>query len=149
MNDVKTGDGYREKLVSVNRTSKTTAGGRDMGFSALVVVGDLTGMIGIGLGKAREVPDAIRKAMEQGRKDMKRINLNGNTIHYEINHKYGATRIFMKPATEGTGVIAGGPMRAIFEVIGIQNILTKVYGSTNPINVVRATVQAIIKYRIA
>jgi small subunit ribosomal protein S5 len=140
----KSGDGLKEKLVAVNRTAKVVAGGRNFRFTALVVVGDGQGMFGFGLGKAPEVPDAIRKAMEQGRKNMRRIELKGNTIHYEVKGKFGATRVLIKPAAEGTGVIAGGPMRAVFEVIGVENILAKVYGSSNPINVVRATVAALM-----
>ncbi len=143
--NTKSGDGYREKLVAVNRTAKVVAGGRTFGFTALVLVGDGNGLVGIGLGKAAEVPSAIQKAMLNGRKNMKRVDLNGTTIHYEIHEKFGSTRVFMKPAAEGTGVIAGGPMRAVFEVIGVENVLAKVYGSSNPINVVRATVKALVE----
>lgn len=142
-NESKSGDGYREKLVAVNRTAKVVKGGRTFGFTALVLVGDGSGLLGIGIGKAAEVPAAIQKAMLNGRKNMKRVDLRGTTLHYETNYKFGATRVFLKPAAEGTGIIAGGPMRAVFEVIGVENVLAKVYGSSNPINVVRATVNAL------
>jgi len=138
------GDGFREKLVAINRVSTTTAGGRSMSFTALVVVG-ANGMIGVGLGKGREVPDAIRKAMEQGRKDMKHISLNGGTTHYPIKSKYNSSKVFIQPASKGTGVIAGGPMRAVFEVLGVTDIIAKVlHGATNPINVVKATVNGLL-----
>ncbi len=136
-------DGLHEKLVAVNRTAKVVKGGRVFGFYALVVVGDGNGKIGVGRGKAREVPVAIQKAMEHARKNMILIPLNGNTIYHQIEWKYGSSRVFMKPAAEGTGIIAGGAMRAVFEVLGIQNILAKSIGSTTPVNAVRATIEAL------
>ena len=136
-------DGYQEKLVSVTRTAKVVKGGRVFGFAVLVVIGDGKGKIGYGRGKAREVPVAIQKAMDQARKNMVYIPLNGTTIHHEITWNYGASRVFMKPASEGTGIIAGGAMRAVLEVLGVHNILAKSIGSTNPSNVVRATIAAL------
>jgi small subunit ribosomal protein S5 len=136
-------DGYQEKLVAVTRTAKVVKGGRVFGFAAMVVVGDGKGKIGFGRGKAREVPVAIQKAMEQARKNMVYIPLAGTTIQHEIVWNYGASKVFMKPASEGTGVIAGGAMRAVFDVLGIQNILAKSIGSTNPNNIVRATISAL------
>lgn len=136
-------DGYQEKLVSVTRTAKVVKGGRVFGFAALVVVGDGKGKVGFGRGKAREVPVAIQKAMDQAKKNMVYIPLSGSTIHHEITWSYGASKVFMKPASEGTGIIAGGAMRAVLEVLGVQNILAKSIGSTNPGNVVRATVAAL------
>lgn len=136
-------DGLQEKLVSVTRTSKVVKGGRIFGFAVLVVVGDGNGKIGIGRGKAKEVPVAIQKAMEQARKNMVYIPLKGSTIQHEINYKLGASKVFMKPASEGTGIIAGGGMRAVFEVLGVHDVLAKSLGSSNPINVVRATVEAL------
>lgn len=136
-------EGYQEKLVSVTRTAKVVKGGRVFGFAALVVIGDGRGKVGYGRGKAREVPVAIQKAMDQARKNMVYVSLNSTTIHHEISHNYGASKVFMKPASEGTGIIAGGAMRAVFEVLGIQNILAKIIGSTNPSNVVRATIAAL------
>ncbi len=136
-------DGYIEKLVDVARTAKVVKGGRVFGFAATVVVGDGAGRIGFARGKAREVPAAIQKAMESARKNMVYIDLNGTTLYAEINAHHGASHIFMKPASEGTGIIAGGAMRAVFEVIGIQNVLAKSYGSTNSFNVIRATVKGL------
>lgn len=137
-------DGYQEKLVSVTRTAKVVKGGRVFGFAVLVVVGDGKGKVGFGRGKAREVPIAIQKAMDQARKNMVYVPLAGKTIHHEITWNYGASKIFMKPAREGTGIIAGGAMRAVLEVLGVQNILAKSIGSTNPSNIVRATVNALM-----
>lgn len=137
-------DGYQEKLVSVTRTAKVVTGGRVFGFAVLVVVGG-KGKVGYGRGKAREVPVAIQKAMEQAKKNMVSIPLAGNTIHHEITHSFGASKIFMKPASEGTGIIAGGAMRAVLEVLGVENILAKSIGSTNPSNIVRATINALQK----
>lgn len=142
-------DGVLEQLVNVRRVATVVKGGRVFGFSALVVVGteqtkNIPTKVGIGLGKAREVPVAIQKAFENARQNMQVIELHGDTIYREIVSKYGATKVFMKPAGEGTGIIAGGPMRAVFEVIGVKNVLSKVMGSTNPINVVRATVKALM-----
>lgn len=136
-------DGMKEQLVNVRRVSKVVKGGRLFGFSALTVVGDGDSRVGFGLGKAKEVPVAIQKAMEAARRDLQQVDLKGDTIHYEVVHKLGATKIFMKPASEGTGIIAGGAMRAVFEVLGVKNILAKSMGSTNPINVVRATIRAL------
>lgn len=139
----KTAEGYQEKLVSVTRTAKVVKGGRVFGFAVLVVIGDGKGKVGYGRGKAREVPIAIQKAMEQARKNMTYIPLAGKTIHHEITWSYGASKVFMKPASEGTGIIAGGAMRAVLEVLGVQNILAKSIGSTNPSNIVRATIGAL------
>lgn len=136
-------EGYLEKLVSVTRTAKVVKGGRVFGFSALVVVGDGKGKVGFGRGKAREVPTAIQKAMEQAKKNMVYIPLIGHSIHHEITYAFGASKVFMKPASEGTGIIAGGAMRAVLEVLGVQNILAKSIGSTNPGNIVRATIGAL------
>lgn len=141
--DNKQSDGYQEKLVSVTRTAKVVKGGRVFGFAVLVVIGDGKGKVGFGRGKAREVPVAIQKAMEQARKNMTYIPLAGTTIHHEITWNYGASKVFMKPASEGTGIIAGGAMRAVLEVLGVQNILAKSIGSTNPSNIVRATIGAL------
>ena len=140
--DTKT-DGFQEKLISVTRTAKVVKGGRVFGFAVLVVMGDGKGKVGYGRGKAREVPIAIQKAMEHARKNMVYIPLAGNTIHHQITENYGASKVFMKPASEGTGIIAGGAMRAVLEVLGVQNILSKSIGSTNPSNVVRATISAL------
>lgn len=137
------GDGLQEKLIDVARTSKTVKGGRVMSFAALVVVGDGNGTIGVGRGKAREVPVAIQKALESARKNRQQIMLKEGTLHAKVIGKHGATRVFMKPASEGTGIIAGGAMRAVFEVLGVKNVLAKIVGSTNPINVVRSTLNAL------
>lgn len=136
-------DGLIEKLVSVKRHAKTVKGGRIMSFAALVVVGDGNGKIGIGRGKSREVPIAIQKAMENARRNMKVVSLNGDTLWYPTTAYHGASKIFMQPASQGTGIIAGGAMRAVFEVLGIHNVLAKTYGSTNPINIVRATINGL------
>ena len=136
-------EGFIEKLVEVRRTSKVRQGGRDFAFSALVVVGDGRGKVGFGRGKSKEVPVAIQKAMEQAKKNMVHISLNQNTIYHETTFSYGASKIFMKPAREGTGIIAGGAMRAVLEVLGVKNILAKSIGSTNPGNIVRATIGAL------
>jgi small subunit ribosomal protein S5 len=136
-------DGYQEKLVSVTRTAKVVKGGRVFGFAVLVVIGDGRGKVGYGRGKAREVPIAIQKAMDQARKNMVYIPLCGTTIFHEITSDYGASKVFMKPASEGTGIIAGGAMRAVLEVLGVQNILAKSIGSSNPSNIVRATIGAL------
>lgn len=132
-------EGMIEKLVQVNRVSKVVKGGRIFSFTALTVVGDGKGRVGFGHGKAREVPAAIQKAMEAARRNMISVDLKGNTLQYPIKARHGASRIFMQPASEGTGVIAGGAMRAVLEIAGVQNVLAKCYGSTNPMNVVRAT----------
>ena len=136
-----------EKLVAVNRTAKVVKGGRQFGFTALTVVGDGAGRVGYGFGKAREVPVAISKAMTQARKSMVNVALRNDTLYYAVKGVHGATRVLMQPASEGTGVIAGGGMRAVLECAGIRNVLAKSYGSRNPINVVRATVNALAKIR--
>lgn len=136
-------DGYQEKLVSVTRNAKVVKGGRIFGFSALVVVGDGNGRIGIGRGKAREVPAAIQKAMESARRNLVHVELNGTTLFHPVIASHGASKIIMQPASNGTGVIAGGAMRAILELAGIQNVLAKCIGSTNPVNVVRATLKGL------
>ena len=138
-----TADGLQEKLISVRRVAKVVKGGRQFGFSALTVVGDGQGRVGFGRGKAREVPAAIQKAMEDARRNMRSIRLQGSTLQYPITVSFGASKVFMQPASEGTGIIAGGSMRAVFEVVGVQNVLAKCIGSSNPINVVRATVKGL------
>ncbi|HSR62031.1 MAG TPA: 30S ribosomal protein S5 [Gammaproteobacteria bacterium] len=132
-----------EKLVAVNRVAKVVKGGRQFGFAALTVVGDGNGKVGFGRGKAREVPVAIQKAMEDARRNMISVPLNEGTLHYAVRAEHGAANIYMQPASEGTGIIAGGPMRAVFEVVGVHNVLAKSNGSTNPINVVRATIKGL------
>ncbi|MBK7252103.1 MAG: 30S ribosomal protein S5 [Gammaproteobacteria bacterium] len=141
------GDEYLEKLVAVNRTAKVVKGGRQFGFTALTVVGDGAGRVGFGFGKAREVPVAISKAMAQARKNMVNVALRNDTLHYAVKGAHGATRVYMQPASDGTGVIAGGGMRAVLECAGVRNVLAKSYGSRNPINVVRATVDALARIR--
>lgn len=132
-------DGMIEKLVAVNRVAKVVKGGRQFGFTALTVVGDGDGKVGFGYGKAREVPIAIQKAMEKARKSMCSVGLKDGTLQYPIEARHGAAIVVMRPASEGTGVIAGGAMRAVFEAVGVRNVLAKSIGSSNPINVVRAT----------
>ena len=129
----------QEKLVQVNRVAKVVKGGRIFSFTALTVVGDGEGKVGFGRGKAREVPIAIQKAMEAARRNMIEVELDGGTIQYPIKARHGASKVYMQPASEGTGVIAGGAMRAVLEIAGVENVLAKCYGSTNPVNVVRAT----------
>lgn len=136
-------DDLQEKLITVRRISKVVKGGRQFRFSALTVVGDGKGRVGFGISKAREVPVAIQKAMEQARKNMTSVNLSGHTLQYPITAKYGAAEIFMKPASDGTGIIAGGAMRAVFEVVGVHDVLAKCVGSNNPANVVRATIKGL------
>lgn len=138
-NERKSDEGYIEKLVQVNRVAKVVKGGRIFGFTALTVVGDGKGKVGFGRGKAREVPIAIQKAMEAARRNMIQVDLNGTTLQYPVKARHGASKVYMQPASEGTGVIAGGAMRAVLEVTGVQNVLAKCYGSTNPVNVVQAT----------
>lgn len=138
-----TADALQEKLVSVKRTAKVVKGGRIFGFAAIVVIGDGKGRIGFGMGKSREVPAAIQKAMESGRRNMYKIPLRGSTIQHPIIGRHGATKVVMIPAGEGTGLIAGGAMRAVCEVIGIRDILAKCIGSRSPVNVVRATLKAL------
>jgi small subunit ribosomal protein S5 len=137
------GDDYLEKLVAVNRVAKVVKGGRQFGFTALTVVGDGKGKVGFGYGKAREVPAAIQKAMQAARKNLQTIPLQKDTLYYAQAGTHGATRVYMQPASNGTGIIAGGAMRAVFECAGVRNVLAKSYGSRNPINVVRATMNAL------
>jgi len=132
-------DGLQEKLIGINRVAKVVKGGRQFGFAALTVVGDGEGRVGFGRGKAREVPVAIQKAMENARKNMKQVALKDGTLQYPITAHYGAAKVYMQPASEGTGIIAGGAMRAVFEVVGVRDVLAKCIGTNNPINVVRAT----------
>ncbi len=136
-------EGLVEKLVQVNRVAKVVKGGRIFGFTALTVVGDGNGRVGFGRGKAREVPVAIQKAMESARRNMIDVELNGSTIWYPVRARHGASTVYMQPASEGTGVIAGGTMRALLEAAGVHNVLAKCYGSTNPVNVIRATFKAL------
>ena len=136
-------DGMIEKLVAVNRVSKTVKGGRQFTFTALTVVGDGNGKIGFGYGKAREVPVAIQKSMEYARKGMLNVDLNNGTLWHPVKAGHGAARVFMQPASEGTGVIAGGAMRAVLEAVGVKNVLAKATGSRNPINLVRATIRGL------
>ena len=136
-------EGYFEKLITVNRVAKVVKGGRVFGFSALTVVGDGEGSVGFGRGKAREVPVAIQKAMENARKSMISIALNGNTLQYALIGRHGAAKVFMQPASEGTGIIAGGPIRAACEVLGVKDIVAKSMGSSNPINVLRACIKGL------
>ena len=145
MND--SNDGMQEKLITVNRVAKVVKGGRQFGFTALTVVGDGAGRVGFGYGKAREVPAAIQKAMEKARVNMVTVKLDGGTLQYPITARHGASKVFMQPASEGTGIIAGGAMRAVFEVMGVHNVLAKSLGSRNPINVVRATVNGLSALR--
>ncbi len=140
---------FIEKVVSINRVSKTVKGGRIMKFSALVVVGNGEGTVGFGIGKAGEVPDAIRKGIDEAKKNLFKISLRGNTIPHEVIGKFGAGRVLMKPAAPGTGVIAGGPVRSIVEVAGIKDIRTKALRSNNPFNVVRATMDGLLSLRTA
>ena len=140
-------DGLREKMVSVNRVTKVVKGGRVLGFAALTVVGDGDGAVGMGKGKAREVPVAVQKALEEARRRMFRVSLRNGTLQHAVIGRHGASKVLMQPASEGTGIIAGGPMRAVFEVAGVTNILAKCIGSTNPYNVVRATLDGLRKMR--
>ncbi|QCI23463.1 30S ribosomal protein S5 [Buchnera aphidicola] len=137
----------KEKLISVNRVSKTVKGGRIFSFTALTVVGNGNGKVGFGYGKAREVPAAIQKAMEKARRTMINVVLNNNTLQHPIFGSHTGSNIFMKPASEGTGIIAGGAMRSVLEVVGVHNVLAKTYGSTNPINVVKATISGLRNMR--
>jgi small subunit ribosomal protein S5 len=137
------GDGLREKMIGVNRVTKVVKGGRIMSFAALTVVGDGDGSIGMGKGKAREVPAAVQKAMDEARRNMVKVSLKNGTLHHAVVGQHGAAKVYMQPASEGTGIIAGGPMRAVFEVLGVHNVLAKCIGSTNPYNVVRATINGL------
>jgi small subunit ribosomal protein S5 len=139
----KVDDGMIEKLVAVNRVSKTVKGGRQFTFTALTVVGDGAGKVGFGYGKAREVPVAIQKSMEQARKNLANVDLNNGTLWHPVKSGHGAARVFMMPASEGTGVIAGGAMRAVLEAVGVKNVLAKAVGSRNPINLVRAKLKCL------
>ena len=140
-------EGLVEKLVQVNRVAKVVQGGRVFGFTALSVVGDGNGRVGFGRGKAREVPLAIQKSMEAARRNMVDVDLNGSTIWYPTTARHGASKVYMQPASEGTGVIAGGTMRALLEAAGVHNVLAKCYGSTNPVNVIQATFKALANMR--
>ena len=140
-------EGLQEKLVQVNRVAKTVKGGRIFAFTALTVVGDGNGKVGFGRGKAREVPAAIQKAMEAARRNMISVDLNGDTIQYPTKGIHGASKVYMQPASQGTGIIAGGAMRAVFESAGIKDVLAKSKGSSNPHNVVKATFDALLKMR--
>ena len=141
------GDGLLEKLVTVNRVAKVVKGGRQFGFTALTVVGDGEGRVGYGYGKAREVPAAIQKAMESARKNMISVALKEGTLQYPLTARHGAAKVYMQPASEGTGIIAGGAMRAVFEVVGVHNVLAKCIGSSNPMNVLRATIRGLEQMR--
>ncbi|GFZ77977.1 30S ribosomal protein S5 [Pseudohongiella nitratireducens] len=142
-------EGLQEKLIQVNRVAKVVKGGRIFAFTALTAVGDGNGRVGFGRGKAREVPLAIQKAMEAARRNMISVSLDGNTLEYPVKARHGASKIYMQPASEGTGIIAGGAMRAVLELAGIQNVLAKCYGSTNPVNVVNATFNGLRDMRSA
>jgi small subunit ribosomal protein S5 len=137
------GDGLIEKMISVNRVTKVVKGGRIMGFAALTVVGDGDGRIGMGKGKSKEVPVAVQKAMDESRRKMIKVNLKNGTLHHAVIGRHGAAKVYMQPASEGTGIIAGGAMRAVFEAAGVHNILAKCIGSSNPYNVVRATLNGL------
>ncbi|MFZ5492216.1 MAG: 30S ribosomal protein S5 [Pseudomonadota bacterium] len=133
-----------QKLINVRRVAKVVKGGRQFGFAALTVVGDGDGRVGFGQGKAREVPVAIQKAMDAARRDMVRVPLNGGTLYYPITARHGAAKVYMQPASEGTGIIAGGAMRAVFEALGVRDVLAKCIGSSNPVNVVMATIAGLV-----
>ncbi|HNN46094.1 MAG: 30S ribosomal protein S5 [Rhodocyclaceae bacterium] len=137
-------DGLREKMVSINRVTKVVKGGRILGFAALTVVGDGDGSIGMGKGKSREVPVAVQKAMDEARRKMAKVNLKNGTLHHTVIGRHGASTVLIQPAPEGTGIIAGGAMRAVFDVMGVTNIVAKAHGSTNPYNIVRATINGLL-----
>jgi small subunit ribosomal protein S5 len=139
------GDGLKEKMISVNRVTKVVKGGRILSFAALTVVGDNEGGVGMGKGKSREVPVAVTKAMDEARKKMVKVSLKNGTFHHAVVGKHGSSVVIIQPASEGTGIIAGGAMRAVFEVMGVHNVLAKCLGSTNPYNVVRATLNGLSK----
>ena len=136
-------DGLKEKMIAVNRVTKVVKGGRTLSFAALTVVGDGDGRIGMGKGKAKEVPVAVQKAMEEARRNLFKVKLKNGTLHHTVIGRHGAAKVLMQPASDGTGIIAGGPMRAVFEVMGVTNVLAKCFGSTNPYNVVRATLNGL------
>jgi len=138
-------DGLKEKMIAVNRVTKVVKGGRILGFAALTVVGDGDGRVGMGKGKSKEVPAAVQKAMEEARRNMHKVSLKNGTIHHNVTGHHGAANVQMAPAPKGTGIIAGGPMRAVFEVMGITDIVAKSHGSSNPYNMVRATLDALTK----
>ena len=138
-------DGLREKMISINRVTKVVKGGRILGFAALTVVGDGDGRIGMGKGKSREVPVAVQKAMEEARRKLTKINLKGGTVHHTVIGRHGASTVMIQPAPEGTGIIAGGAMRAVFDVMGVTNIVCKSHGSNNPYNIVRATINGLLQ----
>ncbi len=140
---------FQERLVAVNRVAKVTKGGRNFRFTTLMVVGDGKGRIGIGQGKANEIPEAVRKGVEDAKKNMKTVSLNGTTIPHEVQGKFGKGMVLMFPAEEGTGVIAGGAVRAVLEMAGVKNVRTKSYGSNNPINVVKAALEGLTRLRTA
>ncbi len=137
-------DGLREKMVSINRVTKVVKGGRILGFAALTVVGDGDGSIGMGKGKSREVPVAVQKAMDEARRKMAKVNLKNGTLHHTVIGRHGASTVLIQPAPEGTGIIAGGAMRAVFDVMGVTNIVAKAHGSTTPYNIVRATINGLL-----
>lgn len=137
------GDGLIEKMIAVNRVTKVVKGGRIMGFAALTVVGDGDGRVGMGKGKSKEVPVAVQKAMDESRRKLSKVNLKNGTLHHAVIGRHGAAKVFMMPASDGTGIIAGGAMRAVFEAVGIRNVLAKCMGSNNPYNVVRATLNGL------
>ena len=136
-------DGLREKMIAINRVTKVVKGGRILGFAALTVVGDGDGRVGMGKGKSKEVPAAVQKAMEEARRQLAKVSLKNGTIHHKVTGQHGAANVMMAPAPKGTGIIAGGPMRAVFEVVGITDIVAKSHGSTNPYNMVRATLNTL------
>lgn len=141
------GDGLREKMISVNRVTKVVKGGRILGFAALTVVGDGDGGIGMGKGKSREVPLAVQKAMEKARRNMIKVSLKNGSFHHAVIGRHGGSKVLIQPASAGTGIIAGGAMRAVFEVMGVTDVLAKCFGSTNPYNVVRATLDGLQQMR--
>jgi len=138
-------DGMREKMIAVNRVTKVVKGGRILGFAALTVVGDGDGRVGMGKGKSKEVPTAVQKAMEESRRQLVKVSLKNGSIHHQVMGQHGASKVMLAPAPKGTGIIAGGPMRAVFEVVGVTDIVAKSHGSTNPYNMVRATLDALQK----
>lgn len=146
-NEQKGSGDLQEKLVQINRVAKVVKGGRIFGFTALTVVGDGNGRVGFGRGKAREVPVAIQKAMDQAHRNMIKVELRGSTLQYAVRANHGASKVFMQPASEGTGIIAGGAMRSVLELAGVHDVLAKCYGSTNPVNVVRATINGLASMR--